>query len=133
MKVVFAYLADHASKTDTGKLNILGMFSQINGTSLPVVLQHAVLVVKAAREPGDLAGEYTTRLVMIGPGGSELYPAEFPIEIDPCVADAAEIDFIIEMGGIKFEEFGSYTFQIMIAHDLLASVPFRVINTLEPR
>jgi hypothetical protein len=51
MEVTVAVLADYANVSQDGKLNIMGIFQEINATSLPFVLPQMYLVMSFSAGP----------------------------------------------------------------------------------
>lgn len=128
MTVTFAALADHASKTDTGKLNILGMFTQLESKETPYFLSHAALVVQVTVSPEEAGRIYAARMVVINPNGEDIYPADFSMSLPSAIGPSGAVDLILEFGGLSFNLPGKYEVVLFLDGSKVVATPFEVVQ-----
>ena len=63
MQIRIAALADYTNITESGKLNVLGIFSQIHATQVPAAHPQMQFVVQFAFEPSE-TGDKKIRIVL---------------------------------------------------------------------
>jgi hypothetical protein len=134
MQVSLAVLADYASVSIDNKLNILGVFHEVNTPILPVTVPLMYLVVSFEAEPAEYGKQLLARVVLseeCGNGDPLLSLeglAEVPQPARP--EDRAYSNQVIGLSGVRFERVGDYRFSIFVDDQEVAVVPLRV-NKLE--
>lgn len=131
--VPVAVLAEYASVTADGKLNILGIFDTIYGTSLPVETSGLRLVMQMQTEPQDRGTAVAIAIRMLDAHGHNLLPHPLqrlivPEQLPPHVNRPQ----VVEFNGVHFEDFGDYVFTISVNEEEKARVPFRVVRKPDP-
>ena len=128
MELKLAVLADYANVSSDGKLNSIGVFSEVNPKTLPAVLPHMylVLVYAAAAVEGGL--KRVVQVVLADEDGKELMKIQQEIAVPKPKSPARRIQInqILGMGGVTFAKAGDYQFSILIGDDLKETVAFRV-------
>jgi hypothetical protein len=76
MDVKLAVLADFASITREGKLNILGIFDEINAPKLPVQLPIFYLVASYEAGPAEFETEKSTQIAVTDADGNVMVRLE---------------------------------------------------------
>src|SRR5215217_4763717 len=71
MEVKLAVLADYANVSQDGKLNIMGIFQEINATALPFPLPQMYLVLTFEAGPAEFGSEKQLRVVLVDSDGNE--------------------------------------------------------------
>lgn len=129
IKLNFAFLCDSAFLSEGGKLNIIGIFKNINGLKLP--LQHPQMVV-VTNININRRGTYkeTIKLIRKKDNLSIVSPLEFNIS----TADDGKKEFGIigQLANIKFDEVGSYAIQILINETVINELPL-MVNIITPK
>ncbi len=132
MRVKIAALADYASISEGKKLNILGIFSQINALEVPCVHLQMAVVVQFEFEPFE-AGQHTIGLRL------QDEDAHMLVSIDgvgnvPTSHDAEPIvvNQIIALPPVTFPRFGQYEFKVTVDGEPLTTIPFRVARSSNP-
>lgn len=114
MQLRIAALADYTNITDNGKLNILGIFSQIHAANVPAVHPQMQFVVQFAFEPIE-TGEKTIRIVLQDEDGNELLAMQGNLNIPkPPSPDPVVVNQILVLQNVTFPHFGNYEFVIEV-------------------
>ncbi|GEM_PF-227083 len=127
MEIKLRALADFASVTREGKLNIMGIFDQINPVGFPALIPMMHLVVTYEASPAEGNSEKQVRIVLMSADG--------PLaELDQVVRVPAperpgsriNVNQIVAIGGIGFQNPGDYSFVILVNGEEKGSLPFYV-------
>lgn len=113
MQVALAALADSANTTETGKLNLLGVFDSIQGRDFPLSHPAMAFAFRLRAEHRDRQQTHGVRVSLIDMDGNELFNAdgEVPIgRIEP--GQFQHANMIFNVHGSRFEEPGRYRFRI---------------------
>lgn len=130
MQVELAVLADFASISIDRKLNILGVFQEVNAPELPVTVAYMYLVVSFKADPAEYGKHLSARIVLTEErgNGEPLLSleglAEVPQPTKP--GDRAYSNQVIGLNGVRFEREGDYRFSISVEGQEAAVVPLRV-------
>lgn len=133
MEATLAVLADFASVTADCKLNILGVFDEVNPSSLPLVLPQFYLVISYTASPADVGAQRTARIALLTSDGKELLSLVRPIVVPSPTRPGTRAKFnqIIGLAGMCIEQPGDYQFSVLIDDDEKASVTLHVNETRE--
>lgn len=128
MQLRIAALADYTNVTDNGKLNILGIFSQIHAASVPAVHPHMQFVVQFAFESFEV-GEKNIRVVLQDEDANELLAMEGQLQLEaPLSPDPIVVNQILVLQNVVFPHFGSYEFAIQVdGEPIPARVPVDIL------
>lgn len=128
MQIRIAALADYTNITDNGKLNILGIFSQIHASDVPAVHPLMQFVVQFAFEPHE-TGNKTIRIALQDADGHELLSMEGRLDIPrPESADPVVVNQILVLQNVVFPQFGNYEFVIELdGEPVPARVPLDIL------
>jgi len=130
MDVNLAVLADFASITREGKLNILGIFDQISPPSLPFALPIFYVVVTYSANPAefDMVKRVNIRLMTEDGGGPLLQlEQEMTIPRPPRPGMRSTINQVNAIMGFPFQEPGTHEFAILIDGQTAGGIPLHVI------
>jgi hypothetical protein len=125
--VTLAALCDYSNITQEGKLNILGVFGEINPPMLPFALPQMFLVVSFSASPAE-PRQKELRYVLAGADGHPIFDANQNVTL-PSPARAGQrinLNSIIGLQGVHFEQPGDYAFSIQVGGEEKASVPLHV-------
>jgi hypothetical protein len=128
MNVVFALVCDYANLSQDGKVNIMGVFGEINPPVLPLVIPQMYLVVNYLAGPGEFGHAKDSRIVLTKSDGEEVLVVEqtFNIPKPPRPGSKSLVGQIIGFAGVVFDVAGDYAFSIQVAGDEKGSVPLHV-------
>jgi hypothetical protein len=133
MQLRIAALADYTNITDNGKLNILGIFSQIHATAVPAVHPQMQFVVQFAFDPIEV-GEKKIRIVLQDEDANPLLTAEGTLLIQPPpTPDPIIVNQILVLNNVAFPHFGSYEFVVEVDGETIpAHIPVDVLPARAP-
>ena len=118
MDVRFAMLADFVSRTDNGKLNILGVFDALQVGALPAVHPRATLVVRLKADHED-AGVHAMSFGWVGPNGEEIWSSSGEVEVGNPPPGAFEVDIpVIAAIDLPIQQAGTHTMRVELDGEL---------------
>jgi hypothetical protein len=129
MEVKLAVLADYANVSHDGKLNIMGIFQEINAPSLPFPLPQMYLVLTFEAGPAEFDSVRDLRVVLLrGDSQEELVKLEGQLQVPrPARAGSrAYMNEAIGLAGVPFPQAGDYAFHVLVGGDEKATVPLHV-------
>ena len=128
MDVSLAVLSDFASVTQEGKLNIMGIFGEVNPPGLPFSLPLMYLVIVFDASPAEIGSEKSIRVVMLDGEGREGLRIENNLAVPPAGRPGHRVNFnaILALQGVTFQQPGDYQFSVLINGEEKRSVPLRV-------
>jgi len=116
MEVKLAVLADFASITREGKLNILGIFDEINPPKLPAQLPIFYVVVSYEAGPAEFETEKSTQIVVTDADGQVMIRLEQKIMVSRASRPGTRstMNQISGIVGFPFPKAGDHQFAILI-------------------
>ncbi len=131
MQIRIAALADYTNVTANGKLNILGIFSQIHTSAVPVAHPQMQLVLQFAFEPAE-TGEKNIRIVLQDADGKVVLSLEGGVNIPrPPGPDPIIVNQVMLLQNVVFPHFGSYDFAIEVDGETMpVKVPLDVVQPI---
>lgn len=110
------------------KLCVLGTFDTIGSRTAPIVHPQAALALRICFRSAD-EGNHKLGIRMINEDGTDIMqPLEAAIDISlPEGADFLTRNMILNFQPLRFEKAGTYSFEVAVSGQVLASVPLRVI------
>ena len=128
MEIRLRALADFASVTGEGKLNIMGVFHEINPPMLPFVLPQMFAVVVYEASAAERGLEKVSRVVLMDADASEIISLEQTLRVpDPIRPGASPaVNQIVGLAGLRFERSGDYQFSFLLDGDEKGTLSLRV-------
>jgi hypothetical protein len=128
MDVRLAVLADYANVSQDGKLNIMGIFEEINASYLPYVLPQMYLVMSLTAGPAEFDTVRALRVLLLRSDGQRLLELGGQLQIPQPTREGsrAYMNEAIGLAGISFPQAGDYAFHILVGDDEKATVPLHV-------
>ncbi len=128
MEVKFAVLADYASITREGKLNVLGIFDTINAPTLPMGLPLFYVVVSYEAGAAEFDSIKNVEIVLCDEDGNRILGMNQELKIarpqvKGTMVTANQIAGIV---GCQFNKTGSYQFDILVNGDSKKTISLRV-------
>ncbi len=124
-KLNYGLVCDYASFSEGGKLNILGIFKNINAVSIPFTHPQLFIVVNISVEK---EGKYKEMIKLVRKKDNVeiMKPLEFDLFPKSISEKKIELGVVGQMTNIKFEKSGEYVFKIFLNNDFLGEVPFYI-------
>jgi hypothetical protein len=128
VEVPIAVLADYANISQEGKVNVLGIFSEINPPVLPFVLPQMYLIVSFEAGAAEIGMQKHFRITLLEQDGTELLALESEAVVPQPLRPGAHayMNQVIGLSGITFDRPGDYAFQILVGGEEKRAVPLRV-------
>jgi hypothetical protein len=128
LEVTLAVLADYANVSQDGKLNIMGIFQEINAPSLPFPLPQMYLVASFEAGSAEFDSQKHIRIALLDNDGDEMLALEGGVQVPrpPRPGSRAYINQVIGLQGITFERPGGYAFAILVGGEQKADVSLHV-------
>jgi hypothetical protein len=128
MDIKLGVLADYASITQEGKLNILGIFDTINAPGFPFVLPIFYVVVSYEAGAAEYGNTKNTEIVLCDEDGNELLRLLQSIQVSrPNRAGTmVTTNQIAGIVGFPFKKSGDYQFDILVNGDSKQTISLRI-------
>jgi hypothetical protein len=129
MKLTTAALCESARERPDGRLDLLGVFHELNAPGFPAVQEHmtAVFVVEWDE---DESGEQPLRADLLAPDGRKVLTIEGHTEVAVTEAGAAppQTRLIIPVEKVVFPVAGAYEFELLAGSDVVRACPLRLVE-----
>lgn len=118
-KLNFLHVCDYASFSEGGKLNILGIFENINASKIPYIHPQMFVVLNILIKKAGNYKKIVTRFVQDN-NKTEIARTEFPMNIKmPPAKGEFRIGSVGQLNSVKFKEYGGYKIQIFVDEYLI--------------
>lgn len=129
MKLTTAALCEHARERTDGRLDLLGVFHDLNAPAFPAVQEHmtAVFVIEWSAEE---LGEQPLRADLLGPGGRKVLTIEGHTEViaSDAVGVPSQTRLVLPLEKVVFPSPGEYEFELLAGSDVVRACPLRLIE-----
>src|SRR6266536_1742557 len=105
MEVTLAVLADCANLTSDGKVNIMGIFGEINPPELPFMLPTMFLAIRFSASPAEVGLEKHLSIVLHNDEGKQIFKLESKAVVPEANRPGSKtlFDSIVGMNMMVFE------------------------------
>ncbi len=119
MEMRHAFFCDAATSDPTGKLNVLGIFDNINAVSFPATHPQLTLVL-ALRGHRSESGDHVLKIILVDQDGKDIIqPIEGSFTLHP---DCLDANLIINIQQLRLAVPGTYAADVTIDNHFLKSV-----------
>lgn len=129
MEVKLAAIADYANVTDSGKLNIMGIFGQLNPPKLPFRLPTMYLVLSLWSNLAEVGSTKDITIRLIGQDGDLVLEAATKTVVSPPALPnkgVSEAASVLMLNNLQFDRPGDYQFCILINGETKETIDLRV-------
>lgn len=130
MDAVLAVAADYANVSSDGKLNIMGIFQELNPPTLPFQLPQMYLVVSWGAGPAEFGSQKDCRVVFMGPDETEgdQLSLDYQLVVPEPSRPGARAIFhqILGIGGLPIARTGPHAIYVLASGDTKVTVPLYV-------
>jgi hypothetical protein len=124
-----AVLADYAGVSKDNRLNILGIFEDINVRAFPATLPHLYVVLSSEADPTEHGKKLPIRVALLDEDNddNEILALEGLAEVaEPRhLSERVTVNQIVGLNFVQFEHPGNYRFSFSVEGREIASVPLR--------
>lgn len=129
MQTALFLAADYANHEASGKLNVLGIFNQINIQEFPGKLRRLYLVIRLVATLGEYETKHDLKIAFYDQDGNEMAGQQGEITIPkPSGGPQFAGDLIIEVGDLPLPAPGRYEFKLIVNREVKDSLPIDVIH-----
>ncbi len=128
MEVVLAVVCDYANVSMEGKLNILGVFQELNPQVLPYSHPQMYLVVSFEAGAAEVGQQKHFRIVLLDTDGNEILLMEGPAVVEAAARPGGR-SYINQVVGLQlttFQRTGDHAFHILVNGEEKRTVPLYV-------
>jgi hypothetical protein len=128
LTIRLAAIADTANVSREGKLNITGIFNNINAPKFPVKHPWMVLVFVIEGDRGDAGAEHKLKVDLIDEDGNHMIPTlEGTITFGPAGSgNPIHYPQIIQLANVEFKKPGRHEFKILLNGEVRSTVPINI-------
>ncbi len=132
MRINLFLLADHANISEDKKLNIMGVFTEINAFQFPTRTPSMHLVISMSPELGEFGDTRNLAIRLFDPAGNEMMNLSLPCQLPkPEHGRKPTVNFVLNLRDMVFPVPGPYNFILQLDKDQKGELLFYV-NKLEP-
>ena len=130
MNVPLALLADSANISQEGKLNVLGVFSNIDALRFPVIHAAMVLVLQLEASPAEYGRTKKFEIAFLDADGNRIAGLEADLQMNAPddLASPTNDYVVINIPPTPFPHAGDYAVHILIGDEDKAQVRFRLTD-----
>lgn len=134
MEMKFGVLADFASISREGKLNVLGIFDEVNPPGLPVALPIFYVVSSFSAGPTEFNTDKTIQMALQDEDGNILIRLETIVTVmrPERPGTRSKVNQVNALVGLPFESAGNYEFVLSIDGRPEGSIPLRINSPVSP-
>jgi hypothetical protein len=128
MNLTTAALCENARERTDGRLDLLGVFHELNAPGFPAVQERMTAVFVIEWDAEEL-GEQPLRADLLAPDGRKVLTIEGHTAVaatDPAVPPQTRL--IMPLEKVVFPEPGVYTFELLAGSDVVRTCPLRLIH-----
>lgn len=129
MEVTLALLADAANVSTDGKLNIMGIFNALGGTTFPVVHPQMALVLRFEATRAEEGKTRQIELQLADGDGKKLFKIGAQLVIPQgAPGSPIRLNHILMLHGIQFPKPGDYVFNVLVGDDQKAEIDLKLVE-----
>lgn len=133
MRLLLFLTADYTNVTSDGKLNIMGIFNQINASSFPSCHPSMYLVIKLAVDLKEESLDTMLNIKLRDQENKEIFGITIPIAPqDRHTGKPSEIQVILQLKDIIFPHPGKYQFVLLVENEHQAALQLDVTKIETP-
>lgn len=128
MEVTLAVACDYANVADSGKLNIMGVFQEINPLGFPTAIAQMFLIVSWEAGPAEFGSHKKVSFAFVDEDGNVKVNLEGPIVVPEPTRPGSRVYFnqLLQLGGLPVEGAGEHAFLILSGGEEKRRVPLYV-------
>ncbi len=124
MRLELFVTADYANMAENGKLNVMGIFTEVLCSEFPATHPDLSLVAGLTASPAEYGRQRQVTFKLMDEDGQEVLK-ELTIPATPAEGNR-NLWFIIRMRDLVFERPGTYQFSLLVDNDEKGSIPLQV-------
>lgn len=133
IRVPLYVLADSANVSVEGKLNLLGIFENINAVTFPATHPMLALVFTLEGDSGDAGSEHALIVDVVDSDGKRIANISGKFKFKQTSSGKVRSNQIVYFNGLQFPKPGMYEFKIIINGEERAFVPLELRKLEQPK
>jgi hypothetical protein len=118
MRLVLFLTADYANVTDDGKLNVMGIFSEINAVAFPARHPSMHLVISLAPDLGEFGETRNLVVLLQDADGNKMLDFGGPVTFPKAQGGKKpQVNAILQLKDVVFPGPGGYQFVVLVDKD----------------
>ena len=118
MKTLLFLIADHANITGDGKLNVMGIFNNINASKFPARHPSMHLIAKLGPELSEYGQKRTFTVILMDADGNHIMKLSGEFDVPKGESDKKpEVNIILDLKDIILPKPGRYQFVLLVDKD----------------
>src|SRR5437868_98006 len=116
MDLTLAVLCDYANVSQDGKLNILGIFTEVNAGALPAIPGTFYLVTSFGAGLAEAGQQKVITVAFLGADGQDLgrFEQQVTVPTPARPGSRAVVNQIARLDGVAFTKAGDYSFAVLV-------------------
>ena len=132
MKPLLFLAADYANITGDGKLNVVGIFNDINAANFPARHSSMYLIAKLAPEPSEYGQQRKFTIILMDADANHIVEVSGEFEVpQPQKGRKPEVNIIFDLKDVVFTKPGRHVFVLQVDKDQKDEFTLYV-NQIEP-
>ena len=123
-------LADYANVSEGGKLNVMGIFSNIWARTAPITHAQMHLIVQFDFDFLE-EGQKNFRVALVDEDGKEILNVDGNVDVPQSGFERSTVNQIFVFQNTTFPLFGDYAFHVLFDGEGKAEIPLRVMQMKE--
>lgn len=129
MEVRMAFLADAANVTDSGKLNVLGIFNRVFSDTFPYQHPHMQCVVRFEASAAEFGKTKEIEISLVNSDGKMVGTMKGKAQVPkPEAGSRASVELILGLNNVPFESPGDYEFSVLVGGEQKWSIPVEAVE-----
>lgn len=129
MDATLAVVCDYANYSADGKLNVLGVFQQIQAQGYPTVFPRLYLVASFSASPAEANTQKQIDVVLLDGDGHEMSRTVQTVTVVPSGQPGIRsiVNLIVMLDMLHFPAAGNYSFSILVGGEEKRSVSLQLV------
>lgn len=129
MEVRMAFLADAANVTDSGKLNVLGIFNNVYAETFPYQHPHMQCVVQFEAGAAEFGKTKEIEISLVTSDGKVVGTMKGQVQVPkPEAGSRASVELVLGLNNVPFESPGAYEFSVLVGGEQKWSIPIHAVE-----
>ncbi len=134
MELTFLHLAEYANTTEDRKLNVMGIFSNINAQNFPATHPQMYLIAQLTAKASEYGRNFKLTVKLLDEDATnEVISFSAPATV-PTTNNGLPVsmNFTLRLVNTVFPKPGTYEFSVLVNDDEKGTLPLEVIQLSQP-
>ena len=127
MELILGVVADAANKGEGDKLNVLGIFEDLNVSRLPCAVPHMALALSMRAAPHDRGKPFDVKIFFLDPDGKKLFEIASILRITSNLQILEPVaPLALNLFNVTLAKTGVHCFQVRVDGNIKGSIKLNV-------